>query len=161
MRWFSSLAIGVGGALAACQASAQPSTGSIFTTAADVQALIAKAAAQTDKPAVLQDILNLPPYTAHLEYRMASTPARVHEREAELFYVIDGGGMVVTGGTLTDSKRTDADNLSGAGISGGRHTHVAKGDFFIVPEGVPHQILPDGGAVVLMSFHVPRAAVKQ
>jgi hypothetical protein len=37
----------------------------------------------------------------------------VHELDAELFYVIDGSGTVVTGGKLTGETRTNAENLRG------------------------------------------------
>ncbi len=63
----------------------------------------------------------------------------MHETEAELFYVIDGSGVVVLGGKLTGEKRTNAHNLSGDAIEGGESRKVAKGDVFIVPQGEPHQ----------------------
>ena len=46
-------------------------------------------------------------------------PASVHEKEAELFYVIDGSGTLVTGGKLVGETRTNADNLAGTAIEGG------------------------------------------
>ena len=44
----------------------------------------------------------------------------------------------VTGGKLRNETRTNAANLSGSGIDGGQSRHVAKGDVFVVPAGVPH-----------------------
>ena len=37
-------------------------------------------------------------------------------------------------------------------------TAVTKGDLLIVPENTPHQVIPSGGPIVLMTMHVPRPA---
>jgi mannose-6-phosphate isomerase-like protein (cupin superfamily) len=73
-----------------------------------------------------------------------------------MFYVIDGSATLVTGGKLTEEKRTNAENLTGSGIEGGTPRPVAKGDFIIVPENTPHWFSAINGTVVLMSLHVPR-----
>ena len=141
---------------ALAQAPAAPEM-KTFTSSAEVQALIAHAR-QTHKaePTIIQPILSLAPYRASLEYRTATGPAAVHEKEAELFYVIEGSGTLTTGGKLKDEKRTNPTNLSGSGIDGGQSRTVAKGDFLIVPEGSPHQYSDIKGELILMSLHVPR-----
>ncbi|MGZ3279479.1 MAG: cupin domain-containing protein, partial [Caulobacteraceae bacterium] len=82
--------------------------------------------------------------------------AAVHEKEAELFYVIEGSGTLTTGGKLKDEKRQNPTNLGGTGIEGGQSRTVSKGDFIIVPEGAPHQYTDIKGELILMSLHVPR-----
>lgn len=128
-----------------------------YTSSAEVQKLIAHAR-ETHKtePTIIQPILSLAPYRANLEYRTATGPAAVHEKEAELFYVIEGSGTLTTGGKLKDEKRTNPTNLSGSGIDGGQSRTVSKGDFLIVPEGSPHQYTDIKGELILMSLHVPR-----
>ncbi len=130
-----------------------------MVSAADVAALIAKARVdRKDGQALLsQSMIQLAPYNVSLEYRAAVANAAIHETEAELFYVVDGSAMLVTGGKLKEEKRTNASNLSGSGIEGGQSRHVAKGDFVMVPEGVPHWFSAIDGTVVLMSLHLPRA----
>jgi mannose-6-phosphate isomerase-like protein (cupin superfamily) len=134
-----------------------------FASAADVAALVAKARAQRkpDQANLVQPLLQLAPYTVNLESRVAVANAAVHEREAELFYVVGGAGTLVTGGTLTAQTRTNADNLSGTGIEGGSAQHVATGDFILVPENTPHWFSGVEGSLVLMSFHVPRTTGAQ
>jgi mannose-6-phosphate isomerase-like protein (cupin superfamily) len=130
-----------------------------FSSSSEVAALIAKAKAERkDGQAMVPlPILSLAPYRATLEYRAGLAPASVHETEAELMYVLEGSGTIVTGGKLTEEKRTNPTNLSGAGIAGGTPQPFAKGDFIIVPENTPHQTAPAAGSViVLMTFHVPR-----
>src|ERR1700744_542507 len=73
------------------QAPKQPKT---YTSAKEVVAMMAKAKSERkqDQANFIQSLLQLAPYTANLEYRAVVGPAAVHEKEAEMFYVIDGGG---------------------------------------------------------------------
>jgi mannose-6-phosphate isomerase-like protein (cupin superfamily) len=134
----------------------------LFAGSADVTAMIAKAKSERkpDQPNFVQPIVQLAPYNANLEYRAAgvSAPASVHEREAEMFYVVDGAGTLVTGGTLRDEKRTNAENLTGSGIDGGTPRRLARGDWVMVPEKTPHWFTQIEGALVLMSIHLPHPA---
>jgi len=137
-----------------------PSSASSRTmvSAADVAALIAKAKVDRKENQALlaQSMIRLDPYNVSLEYRAAVANAAVHETEAELFYVVDGSAMLVTGGKLKNETRTNAANLSGSAIDGGVSRHVAKGDFIMVPEGTPHWFSAIDGTIVLMSLHLPR-----
>jgi mannose-6-phosphate isomerase-like protein (cupin superfamily) len=130
-----------------------------FVSAADVEALVAKAKAtrKPDQANLAQPLLQLAPYTANLEYRAGVANAAVHEKEAELFYVVDGAGTLVTGGKLTAQNRTNAENLGGSGIEGGQSRRVTKGDFIMVPENTPHWFSAIEGSLTLMSIHLPRA----
>src|SRR5215471_14043016 len=83
--------------------------------------------------------IRLAPYNINMEHRLMNQAASVHETEAELFYVIDGAGTLVTGGKLVDEKRTNPENLTGTAIQGGVSKRVAKGDWILVPAGIPHQ----------------------
>ena len=141
------------------QQPAAPAAGRTMVSAADVAALIAKAKVdRKDNQALLaQSMIRLAPYNVSLEYRVAVANAAAHETEAELFYVIDGSATLVTGGKLRNETRTNETNLSGTGIDGGQSRHVAKGDFIMVPEGVPHWFSAIDGSVVLMSLHLPHA----
>ena len=83
--------------------------------------------------------------------------ASVHETEAELFYVIDGAGTVVTGGKLVEERRTNPENLTGTSIAGGVSKKVAKGDWIMVPAGIPHQFpAVEASGLTLMSLHLPK-----
>ena len=101
-------------------------------------------------------MLELGSYDGHLEYRASVGPAAVHEKEAEMFYVIDGSATLMTGGKLVKETRTNSTNLSGSGIEGGTSRSIAKGDFILVPENTPHWFSSINGVLVLFSMHVPR-----
>ena len=141
------------------QSASDASMMKTFTASAEIAGLIDKAKSERkqDQPMVAEPILLLAPYHANLEYRAAAAPAALHEKDAEMMYVIEGTGAIVTGGKLVDEKRANAANLSGSSIAGGNSQPLSKGDLLIVPENTPHQILPAGGApIVLMTLHVLR-----
>jgi mannose-6-phosphate isomerase-like protein (cupin superfamily) len=139
---------------------AQQPAAKTFTGSADVTAMIAKAKNERkpDQANFIQPLLQAAPYTANLEYRVkgVDTNPNVHEQEAELFYVIEGGGTLTTGGKLRDERRTNATNRTGTGIDGGTSRTIAKGDFFLVPENTPHGFTDTAGTLVVMSIHIPR-----
>jgi mannose-6-phosphate isomerase-like protein (cupin superfamily) len=131
----------------------------LFASAGDVTALIerAKRERKPDQPNFVQPIVQLAPYNVNLEYRAAglNAPASVHEKDAELFLVIEGSGTAVTGGKLKDERRTNPENLTGSAIEGGTSRKIAKGDWVMVPEKTPHWFTQVEGALVMMSLHVP------
>jgi mannose-6-phosphate isomerase-like protein (cupin superfamily) len=134
----------------------------LFAGSADVTAMIAKAKRErkADQPNFVQPIVRLAPYNVNLEYRVAGiiAPASVHEREAEMFYVVEGAGTVVTGGTLREEKRTNPENLTGSAIDGGTPRRIGKGDWVMVPEKTAHWFTQIDGTLVLMSIHLPHTA---
>jgi mannose-6-phosphate isomerase-like protein (cupin superfamily) len=159
------LSVGISMALLAsgrpAAAQAVPAAARLFAPAADVTALIERARRERkpDQANFVQPIVSLPPYNVNLEYRVAglNANASVHDRDAELFLVIEGAGTVVTGGTLKEERRTNAQNLSGSAIDGGASRAIKKGDWVLVPEKTPHWFTQIDGALVLMSVHLPSA----
>ena len=155
-RMFCTIFTLLSSAAIAQQPAAQnpPAAPKLFAGSADVTAMIAKAKAERkpDQANIAQPIVRLAPYTANLEYRVAgvNAPASVHEREAEMFYVVEGSGTLVTGGALREEKRTNAENLSGSGIDGGSSRRLAKGDWVMVPEKTAHWFTQIDGTLVLM-----------
>ena len=126
-----------------------------FQTSADVAAIVARMKAQPAQPLRSAPLFPSPPYTVNIEYRTAVATSAIHETEAELFYVIDGGGTFVIGGELTEPQRTNAQNLTGKAITGGTSQKVTKGDFMWVPAGSAHWFSAIDGTVTLMSLHLP------
>jgi len=137
---------------AAAPAAAGPAEVKVVT-AAELAAIISKQPADKNGS---QTFIQLAPYNVNMEHRVVSQAASVHEREAELFYVLDGAGTLVTGGKLVGETRTNDANLSGTSIQGGASKRISKGDFVLVPQGVPHQFPAVEGNLTLMSLHLPR-----
>ena len=126
----------------------------LMISASEVAAMEAKQPA--DKNSLGQAMLKLGTYNVNMEHRVMGQAAAVHEKEAELFYVIDGSGTMVTGGKLVEEKRTNEANLTGSSIQGGVTKKISKGDWIMVPEGVPHQIPAVDGPLTVMTLHLPR-----
>ena len=76
---------------ASAQQPAGQAAGRTMVSAADVTALIAKAKVDRKEGQALlaQSMIQLAPYNVSLEYRAAVANAAVHDKEAELFYVVD------------------------------------------------------------------------
>jgi mannose-6-phosphate isomerase-like protein (cupin superfamily) len=84
------------------------------------------------------------PLATAAEYRVlgirrgASGEAELHEKEIDIWYVLEGGGTLMTGGTLTDPKTTAPGEVRGSGIKGGETRAVGKGDVVTIAAGIPH-----------------------
>jgi mannose-6-phosphate isomerase-like protein (cupin superfamily) len=153
--WAQAPAGGRGGAP---QAPPTDLTKGTAMTDAELHAMIAKVG--NERAVVSNRVFTLAapsPYTVNVEHRTNQTQgAAIHSTEAELFYVIDGSATMVTGGTLV-SPTTNGANVTGTSVQGGVTTKLSKGDFFMVPEGVPHWFSQiDAGGLNIMSVHLPR-----
>jgi quercetin dioxygenase-like cupin family protein len=70
--------------------------------------------------------------------RKMAGEVEVHDKETDIFHVIEGEATVVTGGTMTGGKQTKAGQWRGTGINGGETHHLTKGDVMVIPAGTPH-----------------------
>ena len=77
-------------------------------------------------------------------FRPKSMPgdAIAHEtRTAEVYYILDGAGTLVTGGTIADPKPPPAGRTAGPRgdrIIGGVTRRVSAGDIIVIPGRTPH-----------------------
>src|SRR5262245_17374146 len=108
-----------------------PADRASYMSAADVAAAIAKAPA--DRPTANVRVFSLGPYNVNVEKRNpVAQGASAHEVVAELFHILDGSGVMVTGGTIPNATKNGT-NLQGKSIDGGTRQTVAKGDWLLVP----------------------------
>ena len=129
-----------------------------YVSAADAAAAVAATAAkQGTNPNAATRILQLAPYTVQIEHRLPlAQSAAIHDKDAELFLVIDGSATLVTGGRLVSPTR-NGDNVTGTAIEGGTPQKMSKGDFMLIPQGVAHWITDIQGAFAPMTLHLPMA----
>ncbi len=71
-------------------------------------------------------------------HRSASGAAELHEKQTDVYYVVDGEATFVTGGKLIGNKLVSPGQRQGTGIEGGEVHHLTKGDVIVIPAGVPH-----------------------
>ncbi len=147
-------------ALFAAPASAQQvvtpeATTGVYMSAADVSAAVAKL---PKNPLGSVPVFKIGPYNVNVEHRLGS-PAEaqagsIHDKDAELFLMLDGTATLVTGGKLVDAVHM-GDNWRGKGIEGGKSQKMSKGDFMLVPAGVPHWFTDINGQITEFSLHLP------
>ena len=75
--------------------------------------------------------------------------AEVHKRLVDMWYVIQGEGTLVIGGSLSEPAETEPDEFRGLAIVGGEERHIAPGDFVRIPAGVPHWIRKIEGTEII------------
>ena len=70
--------------------------------------------------------------------------AEIHTTITQIFYILEGTAMFVTGGTVVEPRAIEpitpwgGKEIRGTAIEGGEAHHLSKGDVIIVPFGVPH-----------------------
>jgi mannose-6-phosphate isomerase-like protein (cupin superfamily) len=127
----------------------------VYVSAAEVADAVAKL---PKNPLGSVPVFKRGPFNVNVEHRLGSPAApqgaAVHEKDAELFYMIDGTATLVTGGKLTEATK-DGDNWRGKGIEGGKSQKMSKGDLMMVPAGVPHWFTDINGQITELSLHLP------
>ena len=128
--------------------NAQAPLGATDITGADVQEFLQGLLPNvvSDKPIRIVDVGGYQ-VGVYGVFRPKASPgnAILHETKmTEIYYVLEGGGTLVTGGTLREpinrqqSKNSTMINNTSAGAEGGISRHVSKGDMVIIPAGVVH-----------------------
>lgn len=86
-----------------------------------------------------EPLLETAAYKVHASLREAPGKAEVHQRDTDIIYVLEGTATIVTGDNVVNGNTTAADEIRGDSIRGGVEQQLAKGDVFVVPNGVAHQ----------------------
>jgi unsaturated rhamnogalacturonyl hydrolase len=70
--------------------------------------------------------------------REKSGQSELHEKDTDVFYIVQGSATFVTGGKMLDPKTTAPGEVRGSGIEGGQTLTLSKDDVIVIPAGVPH-----------------------
>ena len=62
----------------------------------------------------------------------------IHDRDTDIFYVLEGSATFVTGGKAVEPRATGLGETRAQEITGGTERSLAKGDVIVIPNGVPH-----------------------
>ena len=95
-----------------------------------------------DKPGTF---ITGPDFEVQGNYRVKAGLAELHVKETDVLYIIDGTGILVTGGSITGSHETGPDQFRGTAIEGGETHNLKKGDVITVRAGIPHWFKAAGG----------------
>ena len=119
-------------------------------TASAIQAALKQAPRDTvsDQPLRVVDAggYNVGVYVVYRPKSAARTPVLHDTKVSEIYYVLEGGGTLLTGGTLAGQTRAPDANgplaavntARGTRIAGGQSRRIAKGDVVVIPGHVPH-----------------------
>ena len=79
-----------------------------------------------------------PDFNAAVLRRTSAGQVEIHRKETDIFYIVEGEATFVTGGKMIGGKESRPDQLLGTDIEGGQVHQLKKGDFIVIPAGVPH-----------------------
>jgi mannose-6-phosphate isomerase-like protein (cupin superfamily) len=92
-------------------------------------------------------------YRMAVDRRRPPQRAAAHANEGEVWAIVDGSGEITTGGRIVETKEGTTVNRR---IEGGTVHKVSKGDFLLIPEGVPHQVTAFTPELYMVTFEFPR-----
>lgn len=135
--------------LVAAPVLAQDPSKLVYYTGKQIETDIRKAPANEIGESEINLIERTPQHAGILLRRTKPGKAESHATEADVWYVIDGGCVLTTGGSIVDGKQTSPGQTQGTAITGGTDYKLGKADFMRIPPGVPHWVKKiEGGQLV-------------
>jgi len=126
-------------AMAGAQAAAAFTTPSVMSTPATAGYFAkAKVDAAFDKDAVLFERPEDGNFAINTSRRDSPGVVEVHQKDADIMYVLKGSATILTGGKLLDGKTVAPDEIRGSHLDGGEAHNLVPGDVLIIPHGQPH-----------------------
>lgn len=88
--------------------------------------------------------------------RVTSGNVEIHQRDTDIFYILEGEATLETGGTATESKESAPGEIRGNALTGGVPRPLVKGDVIVIPSGVPHRFTEVNGTFLYYVVKVTR-----
>jgi hypothetical protein len=107
------------------QAAAQEGAKVVLVPAKQIEADVRKAPANSIGESEINLIERTPEHAAILLRRTAPGQAEVHQTETDIWYVIDGACVFVTGGSVIDGAQISPGQIRGSGITGGEERKIS------------------------------------
>ena len=77
-------------------------------------------------------------YRVQTDRRTANGNIEIHEKETDIFYVMDGSATLIAGGTAVEPKATRPGQMTAKDIMNGQTCNLKNGDIVVIPAGQPH-----------------------
>lgn len=77
-------------------------------------------------------------YRVHTDRRTTNGNIEIHEKETDVFYIVDGSATIIVGGTAVEPRPTRPGQLTAKDIQNGQSYNLKKGDVLVIPAGQPH-----------------------
>jgi mannose-6-phosphate isomerase-like protein (cupin superfamily) len=94
-----------------------------------------------DKKVASETLANYGTHLTMLAHREGDGEVEVHDKMADVFYIISGDAALIVGGTVVGAHVTAPGETRGTSITGGEKKMLAAGDAVHIPAKVPHQML--------------------
>ena len=141
-------------------AAAETRPGATYVPGADLQAVFKRAPENgvTDQQvrAVSVGKVNVAVAAVYRSAKANNTSIE-HDQVTEVYTIIEGSGVMVTGGKMANPERLKPDDptvkvlvgpsMRGGALEGAESRKVGPGDMIIVPAGVPHWFSSINGAI--------------
>ncbi len=89
-----------------------------------------------------------PHHYTMLAFRNRSGGGEVHQKYADVFYILEGRATLITGGEVVEPKSTGPGETLGASVQGGSRQELKAGDVVNIPASTPHQMILGAGDTV-------------
>jgi mannose-6-phosphate isomerase-like protein (cupin superfamily) len=86
-------------------------------------------------------------YAVQTNKRVKNGNIEIHEKETDIFYIMDGSATIIVGGTAVEPKQTRPQQLTAKDIQGGQSYNLKKGDVLVIPAGTPHWFKQVNGSI--------------
>jgi quercetin dioxygenase-like cupin family protein len=77
-------------------------------------------------------------YRVSVFHRDKGGEVEIHNKDTDVFYILEGEATFVTGGTVTGGKEAGPDEIRIATMEGGVTRKIGKGDVIVIPANVTH-----------------------
>ena len=102
----------------------------------------------------LANLFQADKYSVLAVRRTGPGQSEMHQKETDVFYVMDGAATFTTGGVIVEGKTTAPGEVRGTSIRDGESRRIAKGDVLTIPNGIPHWFSGVEGSVTYLVVKV-------
>ncbi len=114
--------------------------------------------AVTSSFAIGGTLLSADNYKVMTAHRTSPGQVEIHRKFTDIFYIVQGGVTIVTGGKVLGEDSSNPDEPRGASIAGGDANQLEAGDVMVIPAGVPHWMKEVKGTLLYFVVKVEQSA---
>jgi quercetin dioxygenase-like cupin family protein len=83
-------------------------------------------------------LLVTPNFKVQTGNRTGPGEVEVHDRDTDIFYILEGSATFITGGTPIGVRSIGEGETRAKEITGGQAKKLVKGDVIVIPKAIPH-----------------------
>jgi mannose-6-phosphate isomerase-like protein (cupin superfamily) len=99
----------------------------------------------SDKKMASETLQTFGNHNTMLAHREGDGEVEVHEKMADVFFIVSGEATLILGGTVAGSHPTTPGEIRGTSITGGEKKTLGAGDTVHISAKLPHQMMVANG----------------